>query len=106
MMLKKISLTNFASFYGEHTFQFEAGINFIEGPGASGKTNLAGALGFAVFGRWERHFTRYRCPRAALVNHVHREESENPFCEVNTDLEHARARIKHEIKAFHTSLGV
>jgi len=30
MMIKKIVLSNFASFYGEHGLQLEEGLNFVE----------------------------------------------------------------------------
>jgi len=80
MILKKIRLNNFMSFYGNHVLQLDKGLNFIVGPGGSGKTNLARAFKFAVLG----HINSSRIYR---INRNHREESKNPGCLVEVEVE-------------------
>jgi chromosome segregation ATPase len=50
MMIRKIVLTDFVSFYGRQTLRFDKGMNYIIGLGGSGKTNMARALQFALLG--------------------------------------------------------
>jgi len=80
MILKKIRLNNFMSFYGNHALQLGKGLNFIVGPGGSGKTNLARAFKFAVLG----HINSSRIYR---INRKHREDSKNPGCLVEVEVE-------------------
>ena len=85
MIIKKISVTNFANFQGKHVFDLQRGLNIIVGPGMSGKTNLVRAFKFAVLGQICRH-------RNELINIQHRQEclekSESPFCRVEIEIKH------------------
>jgi len=83
MIVGKIFINNFASFYGKHILQLEEGVNFVAGPGGSGKTNLARAFMFAVLGYSD-------IPKKCLINIEHSrecsEKSKNPFCQVEVDI--------------------
>lgn len=83
MMIKKIVLSNSASFYGKHVLRLEEGLNFVVGPGGSGKTNLARAFMFAVLGYSD-------VPKKDLINYKHcrecSEKYENPFCLVEVEM--------------------
>ncbi len=85
MIIKKMSVTNFANFQGKHVFDLQKGLNIIAGPGMSGKTNLVNAFKFAVLGQICR-------PRNELINRQHRQEclekSESPFCRVEIEIKH------------------
>ena len=85
MIIKKMSVTNFANFQGKHVFELQKGLNIIAGPGMSGKTNLTNALKFAFLGQTCR-------PRNKLINIQHKQEclekSENPFCRVEIEIQH------------------
>lgn len=85
MIIKKISVNNFANFQGKPVFELQKGLNIILGPGMSGKTNLVNALKFAVLGQICR-------PRNELINIQHKQEclekSENPFCRVEIEIQH------------------
>lgn len=50
MFLKELKIKDFKSFYGEHNFSFNKGINVITGGCGVGKTNLCKAIEFALFG--------------------------------------------------------
>ena len=50
MHLKELSINTFKSFYGNHIFSFEKGINVISSGSGTGKTNLCKAIEFALFG--------------------------------------------------------
>jgi AAA15 family ATPase/GTPase len=50
MYLKELSINNFKSFYGTHTFCLEKGINVIQSDSGIGKTNLCKAIEFALLG--------------------------------------------------------
>ena len=85
VLLKRLCLTNFMNFYGEHQFQFKDGFNLVVGPGTSGKTNLANAFKFAVLGQTE-------FPHCNLINLQHRQEcsekAQKAFCQVEATIQH------------------
>jgi len=85
MIIKKIGLNNFTSFYGKHVLQLQKGVNVVVGPCGSGKTNLTRAFRFAVFGYVD-------IPRKRLINFKHMQEclekkSRNPSCEVKVEVQ-------------------
>jgi DNA replication and repair protein RecF len=63
-MLSNIRVQNFRS-YGDTSFEFEAGVNIIVGPNASGKTNLLEAILMLSLGK------SYRGKDAELINNSH-----------------------------------
>jgi|GEM_PF-4297506 len=85
VIVKKILLENITSFYGKHALHLQDGINFIIGPGGSGKTNVARALEFAFLGYAS-------VPRKKLFNFRHTrenlEKSQKPFCQVEVEIQH------------------
>jgi len=85
MLLKRLRLTNFMNFYGEHQFQFKDGFNLVMGPGTSGKTNLSNAFKFAALGQTE-------FPHSNLINLQHRQEclenAQKAFCQVEATIQH------------------
>ena len=85
MILEKIVVENFMSFYGRHVLSLERGLNFVVGPGGSGKTALVMAFRFVFAGRnaWP-----YSAPLNRLINRKHREEVANPSCRVEVEIEH------------------
>jgi hypothetical protein len=85
MLIKKMILNNFMCFYGEHVLELKEGMNLVEGPCGTGKTNLARAFEFAVLGETD-------VARDRLINYQHRrdclEKKENPSCKVEVELQH------------------
>lgn len=76
-------------FYGKHTLQLEPGVNFVVGPGMSGKTTLVMALRFAIAGRTACPFC---APLNCLINRKHREESSNPSCRVEVEIQSGESK--------------
>ncbi len=77
----ELTVRDFTSFWGVHSFRFCGGFNLVQGSGGSGKTNLVRSLEFALFGR-----TRDQ-PVSSLINDLHRGDCEKwgatPSCEVS-----------------------
>lgn len=88
MIIKRMVVDNFTSFYGKHRIQLDRGLNVILGPAGSGKTNLARAFAFAVLGHTDI-FLGYRgIPRSRLINSRHGRKSKAPLCHVKVEVEH------------------
>lgn len=60
MIIKRIKITNFKSLYGEHEFDFEklTGLIKLYGPIGAGKTSLAEAIIYGLFGTVKGHNNR------------------------------------------------
>jgi len=85
MIISKIRMKNFTSFYGEHVLTLQKGVNFIEGHCGTGRTNLARAFRFAVLGSSD-------VPRRKLIHFRHMQECKesftDPFCEAEVEIGH------------------
>lgn len=85
MILKRMVLRNFLSFYGMRALEFKRGLSFVVGSCGSGKTSLARAFRFAILGRSD-------IPRGLLINLEHKRDClkrrKNATCSVKVELEH------------------
>jgi hypothetical protein len=85
LIIQKIILNNFTSYYGKHVLRLKEGVNYICGSCGSGRTNLARAFQFAVLGYCD-------LPKTSLFNHFHKEDmkikNNTAFCEVKLKLLH------------------
>lgn len=51
MIIKRITIENFQSYYGEQTIEFSKGLNLIIGKGGKGKSKLFNAFYWVLFGK-------------------------------------------------------
>ena len=84
MIIKKMVVEDFMSFYGRNVLSLERGLNFVVGSNGSGKTNLVRAFCFAV----ARHTVGpYLVPLNQLINRKRRDETPSPSCRVEVEIE-------------------
>jgi exonuclease SbcC len=57
MKINKVTLTDYRSHIGEHTFEFTEGINLLLGRNGAGKSSILEALGLALFNTGNRSST-------------------------------------------------
>ena len=51
MIIKRITINNFQSYYGEQTIEFSKGLNLVIGKGGKGKSKLFNAFYWVLFGK-------------------------------------------------------
>lgn len=84
MIIQKIVVDNFMSYYGRTELLLPKGLNFIAGPAGSGKTNLWKAFCLAITGHSPDRFTALN----RMINNHHRQESANPTARVEIQFNH------------------
>jgi len=89
MIIERILVDNFMSFYGKSELVCGEGLNFVIGPSGSGKSNLWKACVFAIIGRSSGRFD----PLSGLINNKHREETSTPSCRAEVEFTHEGKRL-------------
>ena len=51
MLIKRITIDNFQSYYGSQTLEFSQGLNLVIGNGGKGKSKLFNAFYWVLFGK-------------------------------------------------------